>query len=45
MREKEGLQYDFDALAKEMERDVIPSPINQNRCAQSRNPIDIMVQG
>jgi len=24
---------------------VIPSPINQNRCAQSRNPIDIMVQG
>src|SRR5689334_3240635 len=25
--------------------DLIPSPINQNRCAQSRNPIDIMVQG
>jgi PAS domain S-box-containing protein len=24
---------------------VIPSPIDQNRCAQSRNPIDIMVQG
>ena len=24
---------------------LIPSPINQNRCAQSRNPIDIMVQG
>jgi hypothetical protein len=22
---------------------VIPSPIDQNRCAQSRNPIDIMV--
>jgi hypothetical protein len=26
-------------------RGVIPSPIDQNRCAQSRNPIDIMVQG
>ena len=23
----------------------IPSPIDQNRCAQSRNPIDIMVHG
>jgi hypothetical protein len=24
---------------------LIPSPIDQNRCAQSRNPIDIIVQG
>ena len=24
---------------------VIPSPIDQNRCAQSRNPIDLIVQG
>src|SRR5260370_10694429 len=24
---------------------IIPSPVDQNRCAQSRNPIDIMVQG
>src|SRR6266446_9189291 len=26
-------------------KDLIPSPIDQNRCAQSRNPIDIIVQG
>ena len=25
--------------------ELIPTPIDQNRCAQSRNPIDIMVQG
>src|ERR1700730_3308484 len=24
---------------------IIPSPLDQNRCAQSRNPIDMIVQG
>jgi adenylate cyclase len=40
-----------DALSSSVEEhkgraeQLIPSPIDQNRCAQSRNPIDIMVQG
>ena len=34
---------------KEREREekelIIPNPTDQNRCAQSRNPIDMIVQG
>jgi len=38
----------LDTLAERAlsaERSVIPNPIDQNRCAQSRRPMDMMRQG
>ena len=39
-----GDTFVFD-LSTNPNGNLIPSPIDQNRCAQSRNPIDIIVQG
>src|SRR5438477_11551147 len=34
-----------DSISKEAVGGLIPNPTDQNRCAQSRNPIDMIVQG
>ena len=37
--------FQFDRRLRTLCRGLIPSPIDQNRCAHWRNPMDMMRQG
>jgi len=42
------IEPDWPSLVREMRRpgvNLIPSPMDQNRCAHSRRPIDMIFQG